>query len=192
MPPVKQSSRLYSSSLSTSRVIRSGLTMTSVGAELDEVEAAERRRVLVLEAALDAEVLALDRVGELGRSRSRSAACHGAPASRPTRATIIAEDEPRPEPGGASVCRNRSKPSRESAASFWIAALIRSSWSPSRRGLLGGERGDHAEVERLDADLAVVARAQRALGVAVDRRAQHQAALLGGIGRRRRCRRRRS
>ena len=37
-----------------------------VALELDEVEPAEGRRVLVLEAALDPEVLALDPVGELG------------------------------------------------------------------------------------------------------------------------------
>ena len=44
----------------------------------------------------------------------------------PTRATTIAEEEPRPDPGGASVCMNRSNPA--GAPMTLMAAFTRSSW----------------------------------------------------------------
>ena len=75
-----------------------------VRVELHEVEAAERRRILVLPPAGEADV-------DRARSRRPSRAMSYSPSGRfshSTKALIIdttsVDDEPSPEPGGASVC----------------------------------------------------------------------------------------
>ena len=90
--------------------MRSGFTTVRVGVELDEVEAAERRGVLVLPAAREPEVDALDAVRELGQLVGRERFAAATRASTPISATTSVDDEPSPEPGGASEWTHRSAP----------------------------------------------------------------------------------
>ena len=180
--PVKQSSRLYSSSLIVSGSILSGLTIDVVGAELDEVEAAEDGRVLVLGAALEAEVLALDGEGEAGDLvvGQRHLHVRGEQADE-------GDDDGRGGAEARSGRRRRVQEEVESGARVGGDLLDRGLDQVERvavgAGFLERHRGDRVEVQRLDLDLAILARPQAAVGVAVDRRAQHQAALLLGVGR---------
>jgi len=104
--------------------------------ELDVVEAAERRGVLVLGAAGDLQVLALEPVASSATSYSvrSTPRCW---ATTPITATITALDEPRPDPGGAFVWMKRSKPVAWTAPGYWrsraIVAFGRSSWPSSSR-----------------------------------------------------------
>jgi hypothetical protein len=58
-------------------------------------------------------------------------------ASTPIRVTIIADEAPRPDLGGALECRSRSKPPWDPEVKRRIAALARSS-RPSNTGVSSG------------------------------------------------------
>ncbi len=153
-----------------------------VGPELDEVETAEDRGVLVLGAAFEPEVLALDRVGEARPLVVGQGDAH-----------VLGEqaDQRHHDRRGGAEARAR----RRRAVQEEVEAVRRVGGQLLDRrldqvelvavgpGVVERDRGDDVEVEGLNPDLAVGPRPQRAVGVAVDRRAEHEAALLGGVGR---------
>ena len=80
--------------------------------------------------------------------------------------TTTAEDEPRPDPGGAALWRKRSNPNSASLAILWIER----------------HRRDLVEIERLYPDLPVLTGPEGSVYESVDRRAQDLATLFPGIG----------
>ena len=69
--PVKQRIRLYSSSLIRYSLRRSGVTTDFFAVEFHEIKSAEGRGVLILPAAFDADIVALDVVGQARPFRRR-------------------------------------------------------------------------------------------------------------------------
>jgi hypothetical protein len=150
-------------------------------AELHEVEAAEDRRVLVLGAAFQAEVLALHDVGEprLLVVGERRVHVRGEQADQ-------GDDDGRggPEPGArrGSAVQEEVEAVRRISGDLLDRGFDEVEAVAVGTGLLQRDRRHYVEIKRLNADLPVLAAAQGSVGVAVDGRAEDQTSLLCGVG----------
>jgi hypothetical protein len=97
--------------------------------------------------------------------------------------TTRAEEEPSPEPGGASLCRKKSTP-RSGVVRVEPPddGLDEVELAVVSEGVLGRVLRDHVIVERGDGGPPLGRESQRAVGVFLDARAQDDTALLGEIG----------
>ena len=164
----------------TSAGIRSGLTTTRSPCNSMKLKPPNAAAYWSWQAALDAEVVALDRRTPARRSRSRSAAAAVLHQQRRSARPSSPRGRRGRSPGGALECRNRSNP-RVAPANRRIAALARSSLPSKTSGSWTSNSAVTCpKSTRLDRDLVVVARAQRAVRVAVDRRVEDEPALALG------------
>ena len=84
--------------------MRSGLTSVESRWNSMKLKPPKARRVLILSPARELHVDALDAVRQLGDSRSSTSGRRSHSLSTPINATTSVDDEPSPDPGGASEC----------------------------------------------------------------------------------------